>query len=778
MTAATASALREAIDFFLEAFGSSSSVDSTIHAPMSCSKCLELDAALEILERCLATEPECSFQGPWDFSIGSVLELTSQASRCDSCRSILKTIYSKESTRRFDNVSPAITAHLSTSNPRMFILVGDIAGVPPTDFRTRRARLHDLSYTPCYSTNRVKRNESRGRVCDPTLIDVELVRKWIHRCDTTHQRSCTRQYDLQLLPTATLSFIDIENQCIATPASEVRYVALSYVWGTKSVVRALKSNIADLRRQWAFVSDQYQLPRTVKDAIALCSYLDIRYLWVDSVCIVQDDPELQREQLLAMAAVYGKAYFTIAAVQPEHAHAGIARVGHADGACSSQDVIRLPSRSMTVAKTPAAFGLSAFAGSKWNTRGWTLQEHVFSKRLLILNTLATWSCYGHQWTEDVESASEIETESAQTSAENTYKLGPVTWPSIRAYGDLAMNYATRDLTYDSDAINAFSGILTPMNGWFTKGLLHGISEFTFDAGLLWNPRREGARLRQRFNYAALQGGSFMFPTWSWISWKGNIQFDLWNTSEDYVYPRGPLLLKPLVAWEKRLIATGEWMKVDNTYHVVRAHFSTDKNPPPPIPEGWTRYQDESDTSIYYQHKDHAHILPWPRFSYPIPPFARNRDMDRRECYPYLKFRGKLARLALGIPLDQRNKLEAKLRQGGHTSEVDLMASQGSWSGRLRLNLQRGEAVPSECAVVDVIAISEGVLDLRTDAYARYIFGETSNRKELAGLDVYEIVNVLWITWCGEGLAYRQALGRVWKQAWNQLETTETELLLT
>ncbi|KAH6661734.1 heterokaryon incompatibility protein [Halenospora varia] len=622
--------------------------------------------------------------------------------------------------------------------------------------------------------------QGRGRECDAEAVNVGLIKKWIRRCDAAHQHSCVREFDMHLLPTAELNFIDVEDLCIVRPKTEVRYVALSYVWGTLPVLRALKSNIVDLGRPRAFSSAQYRLPRTIRDAVTLCSLLGIRYLWVDSVCIVQDDPVSQEAQLRAMGTVYGKAYFTIAALQSEHADAGIYRVGPTEAACKPQDVVRLPSRSLIAASNRPAMGLGVLSipDIKWNTRGWTLQEHVFSRRILAMGRLVTWVCFGDQWTEDVEFATELEGSPISTDTANDDKLGIVTWPSINAYSKLALEYARRDLTYSSDTINAFSGILTPMNGWFPGGLLYGVAEFTFDAGLLWNPRGEGAHLRCDPGTSPLAGGSVMFPTWSWISWTGKLQFNLWGEGEDYIFPKRPFLVKTLVAWQKRLVSTGAWVDVDNTYHVVRAHFRSDKSPPPPIPDGWTKHFDSASGEVYYRHTSHNHIVPQPRFSYPIPPFVRPRDMDRKAYHPYLRFRGTRARIKLAIDPFDRSELSATLQERGRTTEADMTTSDGNWAGRLRLNLQKGDRVPLPDETIEVIAISEAALCLRKAAHAPDIFREISERKELDGIEVYEMVNVLWIGWLDTGMAYRKALGRVWKPAWTRAAVEEAELMLT
>ncbi|KAK5655180.1 hypothetical protein OQA88_6079 [Cercophora sp. LCS_1] len=701
-------------------------------------------------------------QGPVDFLLGTIAEIDCRGAQCGSCRSTVAVIVPATNRRNLSpSSSSSVTAHFSTSSLRFFLLVGDLDGVSNTDFPARRANIHKLSHFPFYSTERINPTDPRGRQCDAATVSLDVIKKWIRCCDSAHEHSCVRKYDMYLLPTATLSFIDVENLCVVTPESEVRYVALSYVWGTVPVLRAIKSNIDFLCQPGSLNTG---LPRTIRDAITLCSRLGIKYLWVDSLCIIQDDFESQQEQLRAMGSVYGKAYFTIAALHSEHANAGIYRVGPTDAPCTPQPTIRLPDTApLVLANSPAALNLPALSASgiKWNTRGWTLQEHVFSRRILALGQVATWVCFGGQWTEDVEYPSELDGRSSNQEAPNTHKLAPTVWPSISAYSDLALEYATRDLTSSSDTVNAFAGIITPMSAWFPGGLLYGTAEFTFDIGMLWNPRRSGAQLR-----------SSEFPSWSWISWKGSLVFNLWGEAEDYIYPKGPLVVKPLVKWEKQRVSSGIWVGVDNSYHAVRSHFSTEKNPPALIPDKWTRHVGGSG-EVWFQTLKFEHVVPPPRFAYPIPPEVKLRDVDFEAYHPYLRFRGLKARVGFGISSAVASRLEG----GGVTEEVDITTLAGDWAGRITLNLQTGDKLPVGTESVEVIAISEASLHLRQAPHAPFVFREVQQRKEPAGADVYDIVNVLWVGWREDGMAYRKALGRVWKKAWEGMVKNEVELLL-
>lgn len=88
-----------------------------------------------------------------------------------------------------------------------------------------------------------------------------------------------------------------------------RYIALSHCWGTD---RHIVTNRANLQSHKLMVGFG-QLPKTFQDAVIFARALGIHYLWIDSLCIVQDDVQDWKNEAGKMASVYRDAYCTIAA---------------------------------------------------------------------------------------------------------------------------------------------------------------------------------------------------------------------------------------------------------------------------------------------------------------------------------------------------------------------------------------------------------------------------------------------------------------------------------
>ncbi len=104
---------------------------------------------------------------------------------------------------------------------------------------------------------------------------------------------------------------------LPAPVQTGRFAALSHCWGGKGTVRTLLSNLSD-----SLIALPEPLPRTFADALAVTRALDIEYIWIDSLCIIQDDPTDWAAEAAQMAHVYANAYVTISADAAKDTAAG------------------------------------------------------------------------------------------------------------------------------------------------------------------------------------------------------------------------------------------------------------------------------------------------------------------------------------------------------------------------------------------------------------------------------------------------------------------------
>jgi hypothetical protein len=152
--------------------------------------------------------------------------------------------------------------------------------------------------------------------------------------------------------------IDVENECIVKSNLQERYLTLSYAWGLVPTIRLQRENIDDLMSIGALARIRHQLPHTIRDAIDLVRMLDERYICIDSLCLIEDDPDDLLSGVKAMDITYEACTLTI-----------IAATGIAVQLLESRAVVEEIDSgfSLMVCQTLTR----ALDNSKYSTRGWT-----------------------------------------------------------------------------------------------------------------------------------------------------------------------------------------------------------------------------------------------------------------------------------------------------------------------------------------------------------------------------------------------------------------------
>ncbi|KAF8833636.1 hypothetical protein BDN67DRAFT_700068, partial [Paxillus ammoniavirescens] len=154
---------------------------------------------------------------------------------------------------------------------------------------------------------------------DSTTADYDMIKGWLSRCDDLHHITCRPAWSEDLRK---IKLIDVETrQVVIYPSSSCDYITLSYVWGG---VKQRSYKLGD-------VLPAASLPATIEDAMVVTRNLGKRYLWVDSLCIEQDNEEEKLVQIGVMSAIYNGAWATLICVSGQSAQSGMPRVGSSDG---------------------------------------------------------------------------------------------------------------------------------------------------------------------------------------------------------------------------------------------------------------------------------------------------------------------------------------------------------------------------------------------------------------------------------------------------------------
>lgn len=334
------------------------------------------------------------------------------------------------------------------------------------------------------------------------------------------------------------------------------YAALSYCWGTCSQRKTTKST---LREHLAGI-EVSMLPVTIQDAIKLCQALEIPYLWVDSLCIIQDDAQDWFHEAAEMAAVYGRSALTITTPnnsqcdesfnafdnkqpegrpQPElpweRQHEGKTLTGTVTVRLSVRDWGGRPPFPFSIGRTT----------STWMTRGWTLQEWLLPSRVLHCGSERVWDC-NQTW--HTESHLTYLTAGAGYAHEtDNIRDGPASHifarmarldPKIRETGlgthwaRLVEDFTCRELSREVDKMPAIAGLAAKFmehsqakrrGEKYLAGLWYNKVKNPFDdraypssqipLGLLWS--RSGLEFMR-------SPAAYRAPSWSWAALDGPV----------------------------------------------------------------------------------------------------------------------------------------------------------------------------------------------------------------------------------------------------------------
>jgi hypothetical protein len=389
--------------------------------------------------------------------------------------------------------------------------------------------------------------------------DFTLIRNWFNICCSTHRGSRIdhvdddpfRQWEERVtdpdgcLPKAFsclahFRLVDVVNKCVVRVDEPVAYAALSYVWGNAQRLLLTRDNEEELSAHGALSTDNADLPKTFQDALVVAENLAIAYLWIDALCICQDDPEQLKIHMDAMELVYSSAVLTIVS-DTRSTDTGIFGVSIPRGPPQA----KFSWNGTNYCSAKKTFG-EALKCSPWESRAWyvpsfpflltslgtfltqdlrCLQEKVFSKRLLVFtDAQAFYHCAANTWFEDTvmerkdNISGSVHMKERSTPKEKMLpgrpRVNHTAYESHRQFfgrnfWSLVKVYSRRQLLFEMDALRAFSGVLKSVETEFGPSIW-GVPSHEFTRGMTWAHTQHHLDLRRD-----------AFPSWSWAGWRGN-----------------------------------------------------------------------------------------------------------------------------------------------------------------------------------------------------------------------------------------------------------------
>ncbi|KAK1499878.1 TOL [Colletotrichum abscissum] len=341
---------------------------------------------------------------------------------------------------------------------------------------------------------------------------------WIRVCDDTHD--CSPASDTTFLPTRV---IDVGSEGAEScrllcadrgQTNSGRYLALSHRWGAPDQHRkfcTLKENLESFKEEIKLT----ELPRTFQDAINVTRSLDIGYLWIDSLCIIQDDPEDWKTESLLMEQVYSSAYATLAASCASGTEDGFLKPR------PRRHCVTLTSDrgSYYICDSIDDFGRDVEQG-ELNKRAWILQERALSRRTIYFSEKQTyWECgRGVR----CETMTKLRNRKASFLGDSDFPHSIDTYVrgmKIELYQDLYQKYSGLALSSIGDRPVAIRGLEARLIRTFRTVGSHGVFDTFFHRCLLW---KKASRSLNRIESELLRG--VYVPSWSWMAYDGEIKY--------------------------------------------------------------------------------------------------------------------------------------------------------------------------------------------------------------------------------------------------------------
>lgn len=359
---------------------------------------------------------------------------------------------------------------------------------------------------------------------------LSFLKTCLEKCRVEHQTCPSTSSSAAWVPTRliqveqdSLRLVESSKTTISEP-----FVSLSHCWGGAEILKLTTKNINVLKGDIPFL----QLPKTFQDAIQVVRALGFRYIWIDSLCIIQDSDQDWHKEANTMLKVYKHALFNIAATASTSSFGGLFQERDPQFVQSEALDVDTEAIKGRFHLVDQGYFTQAVDKAPLNLRSWVTQERMLSPRIAhFASEQVIWDCAELTACESLPHG---------TTAWSGYGARPMTFgckqgssllsPSqtvdegIGQWGTIVNTYSACGLTMLGDKLIAISGV---------ANYLRDELKMEYCVGL-WRPKME---IQLAWVVQSLQGDrpprNDLAPTWSWASVNGAVHLQQVNIYEGY-----------------------------------------------------------------------------------------------------------------------------------------------------------------------------------------------------------------------------------------------------
>jgi hypothetical protein len=297
-----------------------------------------------------------------------------------------------------------------------------------------------------------------------------------------------------MLPTRVIDVgtkLDPNTRIVVTKGAKGQYLTLSYCWGSTQKIRLFKEKLVEYQQALPFKDTS----KTIQDAIVFTRALGFRYLWVDALCIIQNDNEDMNKQFSVMGNIYKRSALTLAAAVGGDADSGlfVHRNPLPLRPCPFYDTTGPNGHRLT---TFALLPSKTVIETPLDSRGWVFQEDMLATRTLkFCPDGLRWSCASF-WMSESTPGIQLHPSARPHTNLREWIHQPDWKPSwhevldpqrhfFEDWYEAVASYTDRILSHSNDKLPALAGLAEQMRTLKGCTYVQGLWEEDLEYGLLW-----------------------------------------------------------------------------------------------------------------------------------------------------------------------------------------------------------------------------------------------------------------------------------------------------